>query len=114
MSINLQNCLKELDLIAKIKKPSVTKQVLSDVCDNECIYKALKEIAVNIVNRKVKLSYQQKKDLKRFGIIIKKLSSDQSSKLNRRKLVVQSGGALPILIPAVIALLTNLIQNGKL
>lgn len=114
MSKNLQNCLKVLSLISNIKKPSVRKEVLKDISRNECIYKALKEIAVNTVNRKVKLSMKERKRLLKSANIIKALSKTQKSEKKRQKFVVQAGGALPVHISAVIALLTTLIQNGKL
>lgn len=114
MSKNLQNCLKELYLIANIKKLRVRQEVLKDISDNECIYNALKEIAVNTVNRKIKLNPKQRRKLQKSAFIINEFSKSQKSRKKKRKLVVQTGGALPILIPAVIALLTNLIQNGML
>jgi hypothetical protein len=82
--------------------------------NDDCLYKALNEIAVNTVNKKVPLSQKQKTSLKKYKIDIEKLSCYTKNSAKRKKLVCQSGGFLPILIPTIASVLTTLLtKNGK-
>src|SRR5258708_39696140 len=110
MSNNLKNCMQQLQVIAKIKDSELRKKVLKNFAD-DCLYKALNEIALNTVNKKVPLSAKDKKSLHKHSIKIKKLACFTKDKKKRKRLVVQSGGILPILIPTIASILTSLIAN---
>jgi len=112
MSVNLRKCMNKLKMIASIKDEKTRKNVLSKISD-DCLYKALHEIAVNTVAQKVPLSAKLKKSLRKHKIKIKKLSCKTNNKKKRKKLVIQSGGFLPILIPAVASIITSLIASKK-
>ncbi len=71
----------------------------------------MNEIAVNTVKQKVNLSKVQKKALKKYKIDIEKLSCYTKNSSKRKKLVGQSGGFLPILIPTVASILTTLLAK---
>jgi hypothetical protein len=86
------------------------KKVISEVFD-DCLYKALNEISVNTVAGKIPLNNQQKKLLRKHKITIKKLACYTKNKNRRKKLVLQSGGFLPILIPTVASILTSLLTK---
>lgn len=108
MSKNLNYCIEKLKLISKISDPKLRKKVLLNLYD-ECLYKALHEVAVNTVKSKVPLSTKQKKQLIKYKINIQKLACPTKIKNKRKRLVLQSGGFLPILIPAIASILTSLI-----
>jgi hypothetical protein len=110
MSQNLQHCMNKLKVISLIKNETVRKKVLNDLYDN-CLYKALNEIATNTVNKKVSLNSKQKQSLKKYKTNIHKLSTFTKSKRKRKNLVVQSGGFLPFIIPAVASILTSLLTK---
>jgi hypothetical protein len=110
MSQNIKNCFDKLRFIASIKDPSLRKKILSSM-HNDCLYLALNEIALNTVKGNLKLKSQQKKKLYKHRNLIKKLSTKTNNRVKRRKLVTQSGGFLPILIPALASILTTLITN---
>lgn len=114
MSKNLQKCLSHLQVIAAIKDDKTRKKVLTDYSCNECIYKALREVAVNTVNKKLPLSKRDKNKLRYKDKIIRQLAKKQKNKKRRQQLVVQSGGALPILIPIAATLIGELISHGLL
>ncbi len=59
MSNNLKNCMSKLKVISKIKNPVLRKKVLLDLSD-DCLYKALNEIAVNTVKQKVSIKSSKK------------------------------------------------------
>ena len=71
----------------------------------------MNEIAVNTVNKKVPLSEKDKKSLRKYRIKIKKLACFTKDKKKRKRLVVQSGGILPFLLPTIASVLTSLIAN---
>ena len=110
MSKNLVNCLGKLKTISKIKNSTKRKKALNLNYD-ECLYKALNEIAVNTVKRRVPLSIKQVNKLKKHKLNIKKLSCRTKNKKKQKQLVVQSGGFLPVLIPAIASILTSILSN---
>ena len=112
MSLNLRKCMEKLKMIASIKDANLRKKVLSSTTD-DCLYKALNEIAINIVARKVPLTSKQKKNLRKYQFKIKKLTCKTKNKKKRKQLVVQSGGFLPLLIPAVASVITSLIASKQ-
>jgi hypothetical protein len=71
----------------------------------------MNEIATNTVNKKLPLSLNQKKSLRRYKTNIQKLSCFTKNKTKRKKQLVQSGGFLPFIIPAVASVLTTLLTK---
>lgn len=111
MSPELKNALSTLQLAAKIKNLKLRKAFLLDQFKHDPkIYKAIKEIAVNLVNKNVKLSSADKKKLRKYGKEIVHLATDKA-KTRRKQHITQSGGYLPIVIPTIVSLLSSLI-NG--
>lgn len=110
MSTNLQNCIEKLKIVSKIKDQTLRKKVLAEIAD-PCLYKALKEIAVNTVAKKVPLSKTTKNRLEKFEKQILDLTKNTNSSKQRKKLIVQAGGFLPILIPSILSVLTTLLKN---
>src|SRR5258708_11319180 len=110
MSKNLKNCMQQLQFIAKIKDSDLRKKVLKNVAD-DCLYSALNEIALNTVNKKVPLSAIDKKSLRKHRVKIQNLACFTKNKKKRKRLVVQSGGILPFIIPTIASILTSLIAN---
>ncbi len=65
-----------------------------------CIYDALREIAVNIMNKNIPLNKIQLRKLGPHAKTIKGLACGVKQ-ASRQKLVQQTGGFLPFLIPIV-------------
>ncbi len=86
--------------------------VLNDLSGNQIAYDALSEIAHNTIKGNVKLKKSQSKKLKRHVHTLKQFCCIKNKKsLNKRKkLLVQSGGFLPILIPTIASLIGSLIK----
>jgi hypothetical protein len=108
MSLNLQNCVKELQLIGKLKNLKTRKQVLNQLSKKACIYQALKEISQNIINKNIKLTASRRKVLLRHSKIIKALSRDRHGKAYKQRLVRQSGGFIPAILPALLPILASI------
>ena len=88
------------------------KKVLSDIGQDPTIYHALREIAHNTIKGNVKLNNNQKLKLKRHNKTLKALCVNCKCAKKRKKLVVQSGGFLPLLIPAVAGLISSIISKA--
>lgn len=111
MSLNLRRCLPHFKAIANIKDDVIRKKVLKDVCHEKCFQKALREIAKNTVKRNVPLPPKARRKLKNKEKIIRNLAKKYRSEASRKKVFVQSGGVLPYLIPAVIAVLSQMLRK---
>jgi hypothetical protein len=106
MSDNLRKGISELRGVFKIKNPCERKIVLKHNLARKVLYKCLREISKNIVNKKIPLSYSQKQKINRNSRIIKRLARGTKNKQTRKKLTQQVGGAiLPWLIPIITTLL---------
>ena len=113
MSHNLQTCLKELKLVMNIKDQNKRSIVLNFLSHKNCIYLALREIAMNIVKQNIPLTKRQTNRLSPYAKVIKSLSTGVKNKRIKRKLVVQSGGFLPWLIPLIGTAITTAIDLIK-
>ena len=111
MSSNLRMCMEKLKIIAKIRDSRLRKKILSEIAD-QCLYKALNEIAVNTVSRKVPLNRATKISLRKYKTHINSLARKTSNRRLQKKLVVQSGGFLPVLIPAITSILGSILSTA--
>jgi hypothetical protein len=112
MSTNLQRNWQVLKLVASVNSPALRKKLLTQLCKSDDFLKALREICKNTVSRRVPLTTQQAKRLKRHKQAIFDLSDKKTPVTRRRKLAEQSGGAiLPILIPIVASLLGEVLKS---
>ena len=109
MSQNLCECVQFLRFLASVRNSDLRRKILLEKSDNEQLLRALKEIAVNVVHRNLPLDKSQKVKLQRQGKALKKLASiDPKSKRRKQKLIKQTGGFLPILIPSLISVLSSI------
>ena len=113
MSSNLQKNLKLLQLLSNTRNSTTRKAILKDLCDKKMFFSALKEICKNTLAGNVKMSKYRKNKLRKYKKVIKGIGTTKVTSPKTRMLVKQSGGFLPILVPAVISILTQLL-NGKL
>jgi|SRR6266571_1585816 len=114
VSNSLKKSLPLLKLVSRMT-PANRSKILKDVRGDKTVYNALNEIAYNTKFRKYKLSSGQLKKLKPHAKVINKLSEVKNRNCcsKRKILIQQSGGFLPILIPAVISALGAILsRNG--
>ncbi len=78
---------------------------------HDCFFEAIYEIINNIYLENIKLSPPQKKQMKKYITLLNKIHCHPKHKTIRKKLVVQSGGFIPILLPIVAGVVTDLISN---
>ena len=112
MSQNLVLWIEHLKFIASIQDPMERNVRLKRFADNMEFFDALKEIAINTMNMNVPLKITQKEKLRRYARTIRELADKKpKSKLKRKKLIEQSGGFLPILIPLVASVIGEVLKN---
>ncbi len=108
VSKNLRKCLKELKLLASIKDKRAKGILLQDLADKDCIYDAMREISMNILNKNIPLRKAHLQKLgKKHAKVIKALACGTKDWERRRNLVLQFGG-LPPLLPILIPILASL------
>jgi len=104
--------MKFFEVLADVKKSSLRGQLLLEKSSDDRFLRALKEIAVNVVNKNIPLNKVQKTKLQRHGTSIKKLANVRTrGRRKNQKLIKQTGGFLPILIPALISVLSTIASN---
>lgn len=108
MSENLKSYLPILKVISEIKSKKDRVVVLNIFSKKPSFVKAIKEIAVNTVNKNIQLDIKQKKSLRKHKEALVKLSNRGG-----KQVVLQNGGGfLPILLPIVSTILTSML-NGS-
>jgi hypothetical protein len=108
MSARLKSIIQLLEFVASIKSSQLREQLLKKMSKRPEVYKALCEIAYSTVSKNISLDAAHKKKLKTYKSTIVELSCKHESRRKKQKLVVQSGGFLPILIPLALALLNGI------
>lgn len=109
VSQNLTRNIAIFELINSIKSKSDREKILKVLSKSDSFNQALREVSFNIVNQSQQLDKFQKKKLRKFGRIIKRLSAAETPK--KRKTIIQKGRGLPAaLIPIAITLLNGLIS----
>ena len=101
-----------LVLLKKLKStrnPHVRKQILKDA--KKDLIGALIEITSNVLNRKVPLKPAQIRKLSAYKKDITKFGNSRSFKRGKKSIVQSGGSFLPLLLGAVIPLITSLIKR---
>ena len=100
--------LQDLKLIKNSPK-ALRKQLLKKLPRRAV--KAICECTLNVLKGTVPLSSYQKKSLRKYKTTLRKIGSKKGSLFAKKKLIIQHGGFLNILIPAALSVLTGII-NG--
>lgn len=99
--------------VLKNAKPKLRKAILQQ-CDDDLVC-VLAEIIVNLMDGQINITSQQKQKLKPYKVLFRKIRKHcnhrPSQKILRRK-VIQTGGALPFLIPLLMPLIAKAALAG--
>lgn len=113
----MQNISKQQSFLEVLRtaKPKLRKLLLQN-CDDKVIC-ALVEIIHNLLQGHIQLSPNQKKKIQKYKKLFRQLSQKcvKKKNINRkkaRKVIVQSGGALPFLIPLILPLIAKAALAG--
>ena len=110
-SKSLGKALPFLKLVSNLSNQN-RRRVLRELGGDKTVYNALNEIAHNTIKGKVKLNKSQSRKLKPHRKILENLCkpTNRNCSKKRKSLIVQSGGFLPILIPALATILSTIIK----
>lgn len=100
--------LNELKLIHSCPK-ALRKHFLKKL-PNRTV-KTICECTLNLLKGNIPLSPAKKRTLAKYKTTLRKIGTQKGSLFTKKKLIVQHGGFLNILIPAALTVLTSLI-NG--
>lgn len=105
---NILKCINELNRIEKAKSSSERKKLLK-LAEN-CVIDGISELALNCLKGNLPIKSCDFKTLKKYKTVLRQIS--KSSPVNkRRKIIVQKGGFLPILIKSALGLLGSYAFN---
>lgn len=111
ISSHLKESIPTLELMSNIKSKKLREQFLLDQYKvSDKIYKAIREIAENLIHKNIPLETHHKKKLQRYKKDIVNIVHDKA-KTRRKSHIKQSGGYLPIILPVVLSLIQSMI-NG--
>lgn len=93
--------------------PKIRKAIIK-YGDNELI-NTISEIALNVLNGNNKINNKTKNNLVRYKKIIRCIACSKRSVQKKRRILIQKGGFLPILIGSVLSgIIGSLLENyGK-
>lgn len=75
--------------------------VLKQLADNSDIFDSLSEICTNIINGNITIAKKDKIKLRKYAELIEQISTKPKSSVKRRKLIIQTGGFFPNVIPHI-------------
>jgi hypothetical protein len=102
--------LKQLQLLNTCPQ-KLRKDLLKRV-PSSCI-KAICECSLNALKGNITLSTHRKNSLRKHKSVLRQLVDKKKPLFKKRKLIIQKGGFLNILIPAALTALTSLIHGVR-
>lgn len=116
----MKNIIKQKELLEVLKRanPKMRSAMIQHAdCD---LIKTLIEVVVNLLDGNIPLSHKQKKQLEKYKrklrILYRECYNQRTKKIKRlkkaRKIVIQTGGALPFLIPLLAPLFAKAALTG--
>lgn len=112
MSQNLIANFWKLQAVANAKSKTTRAALLSEFAKDINFCKAIREIAKNTVRQKLKLPAPAKRKLRKHRKLIFDLQKKRLPHTKRKKLLQQTGSGvlIPILVPLVAQIISNLLQ----
>ena len=105
---------KELDVFKYLISKYCTKANQKDVISkaNGPLINKICECILNIINGNIKISTQDFEKLKPYKGLFRKLLQKKTKISEKKRLIIQKGGFLQILIPAIISGLATIISSA--
>ena len=101
MSNKLHKHWQSFQHLQSAKSPQLRKSLLQHYSKSDEFCSACREISKNIVRRKLLITGSRASKLKRYKKLISQLARANNSRQVKRRLVNQSGGWLPLVIPLI-------------
>lgn len=110
MSQNLNKCLPLLSTFCSLKKKNDKQKLLKAF--EQCVLRASQEIAINTLRGNVPLTDQQKQTLRRYKNALQSLSSQRTSKRQKKRVILQQGsGIFALLLPIIASAVASAISK---
>jgi len=115
----MSNVLKEqfplIQYLSKIGNTQRLRNLIDNIGGDKKLYAAFAEIARNYKKGNIKLQKKDSQKIKKYNKVLEEFCCAKNKKCypKRESLLVQSGGAWPILIPIVAEILSSLASNSK-
>lgn len=107
----MQNGLvQSVDILRKVKKAKNRKAIVRDL--NSSDLKALCEFCTNLLHGNIPIDEKSKNKLKRYRGLIKNLADKRIAARNKRVVINQKGGFLPLLAAVGLPLVTDLVISA--
>ena len=107
--------MKHMHLFCCTKNKSLKKSIINEISKDSKFFDAIFEIVNNIHLKNLdlsKLTQAQKKKMKAFEPLMRKIHRKPKSKLIRRKLVKQTGGWIGFVLPIVTSVVSELVSHA--
>ena len=104
--------MQKMHLYCDCKSNKGKKLMMKEMCQERGFFDAIFEIVNNIYLENIELTPPIKRKLKKHLAVLDKIQKKPKSKVIQRKLVKQSGGFLPYLLPILTPLIVDLIKNA--
>jgi hypothetical protein len=106
----MKNIISQKNLLKEIAKPkSPYKKLILEKADAQLI-QAICESVFNILEGNIRLDDSKKQELLKYKSLLRKLVQ-KSPLQTKRKLLVQSGGALHVIIPLILSSLASAVGS---
>jgi len=106
--------MKTMHIYCDTKSVKLKKSILEEMSKNVCFFDAIFEIVNNIYLRKLKLklSPSERKKFKKYLNVLDKIHQHPKSIVKKKKLIKQSGGFLPLILPLLASVITGIVTNA--
>jgi len=110
--MSIDNIKNQIDLLKIIADPKNKYSKLLLKSGNRKLINTICEIIYNVLSGKIKISDQNKEKWKNFRKTLLKLVDNNQNFKQRRKILVQKGGFLQFILPAVITGIASIISSA--
>src|SRR5687768_13104249 len=104
MSQNLRKCYRVLKHISTIKDEQMRDSMLKHYCSKSCYRRALHEVAINVTRKDLPLSPAQRNIVRKNRRYLTPILRKRAA----RKHYVQTGKALPFLVPLLASVIPSI------
>ena len=106
----IQNDLQYLNVLSKCT-PKMRKSILNSA--DGSLVTSICECVLNCINGNIQLDKNTQKRLAKYKKVLRELATKQNRLKSKKKkdILVQKGGFLPIILPAAISVLANLLTK---
>jgi hypothetical protein len=109
MSLDLIKSQFEIIKILATSNKKYRKAIIASA--DQKLVTALAEIVLNLLAGNIKISEKDHSDLKKYKYVLRQLIQNKNV-VKRKKILVQQGGFLQFLLPAVITGISNIIASA--